>query len=111
MEDVGPDSAEDGHSLQEFDPRFLHGDTSGVATTMISADQSASVLELHHFEKHDRLGGLLHLVDRSVHGRNQALHVGAVKRLDESGTEADENFPRDAVGLVLQRQNVLAAQL
>jgi hypothetical protein len=25
--------------------------------------------------------------------------------------EADENFPRDAVGLVLQRQNVLAAQL
>ena len=25
LEDLCPDSAEDGHSLQEFDPRFLHG--------------------------------------------------------------------------------------
>ena len=25
LEDVCPDSAKDGHSLQEFDPRFLHG--------------------------------------------------------------------------------------
>jgi hypothetical protein len=35
LEDVGPDSAENGHALQEFDPRFLHGDTSGVVVTMI----------------------------------------------------------------------------
>ena len=27
-EDVGPDSTENGHVLQEFDPRFLHGGTS-----------------------------------------------------------------------------------
>jgi hypothetical protein len=25
LEDVGPDSAENGHALQELDPRFLHG--------------------------------------------------------------------------------------
>jgi hypothetical protein len=31
-EDVGPDSAEDWHALQEFDPRYLHGNTSGAAT-------------------------------------------------------------------------------
>jgi hypothetical protein len=33
LKDVGPDSAENRHALQEFDPRFVHGDTSGV--TMI----------------------------------------------------------------------------
>jgi hypothetical protein len=27
-EDVGPDSTENGHVLQEFDPRLLHGGTS-----------------------------------------------------------------------------------
>ena len=28
LEDIGPDSTENGHVLQEFDPRFLHGGTS-----------------------------------------------------------------------------------
>ena len=28
LEDVGPDSTENGHVLQEFDPRLLHGGTS-----------------------------------------------------------------------------------
>jgi hypothetical protein len=28
LEDLGPDSAKDGHSLQEFDPRFLHAHSS-----------------------------------------------------------------------------------
>jgi hypothetical protein len=32
LEHVGPDSAENGHALQEFNPRFLHGDTSRVVT-------------------------------------------------------------------------------
>jgi hypothetical protein len=27
-EDIGPDSTENGHVLQEFDPRVLHGGTS-----------------------------------------------------------------------------------
>jgi len=35
LEDVLPDSAENGHALQEFDPRLLHGDTSGVVVIMI----------------------------------------------------------------------------
>jgi hypothetical protein len=35
LEDVGPDSAEQGHVLQEVDPRFWHDDTSGVAVIMI----------------------------------------------------------------------------
>jgi hypothetical protein len=36
LEDVGPDSTENGHALQELDPRFLHGGTSGVVIIMIS---------------------------------------------------------------------------
>jgi hypothetical protein len=28
LKHVGPDSAKNGHALQEFDPRLLHGDTS-----------------------------------------------------------------------------------
>jgi hypothetical protein len=35
LDDVGPDSAENGHALQEVDPRFWHYDTSGVAVIMI----------------------------------------------------------------------------
>jgi hypothetical protein len=35
LEDVGPDSAENGHALQEFDPRLLHGDTARVVVIMI----------------------------------------------------------------------------
>jgi hypothetical protein len=35
LEDVGPDSAEHWHALQEVDPRFWHDDTSGVAVIMI----------------------------------------------------------------------------
>ena len=35
MEYVGPDFAENGHVLQEFDPRRLHGDTARVAAIMI----------------------------------------------------------------------------
>src|SRR5262249_11415346 len=35
FEDVGLDSSENGHSLQEFDPRLLHGGTPGVAVIMI----------------------------------------------------------------------------
>ena len=35
VKDVGPDSAENGHALQEFDPRLLHGDTSVVVIIMI----------------------------------------------------------------------------
>jgi hypothetical protein len=35
FEDVGPDSTENGHALQEFDPRLLHSDTSGVGVIMI----------------------------------------------------------------------------
>src|SRR5439155_5495575 len=32
LEDVGPDSAENGHALQEFDPRLLHGDTPELSS-------------------------------------------------------------------------------
>jgi hypothetical protein len=35
LEDVGPDSAEHWHALQEVDPRFWHDDTSGVGVIMI----------------------------------------------------------------------------
>jgi hypothetical protein len=35
LEDVGPNPAENGHALQEFDPRLLHGGTSGVGVIMI----------------------------------------------------------------------------
>jgi hypothetical protein len=37
LEDVGPDSAEHRHALQEVDPRFWHDDTSGLAVIMIFA--------------------------------------------------------------------------
>ena len=32
LEDVGPNSTENRHALQEFDPRFLHGDTPELAS-------------------------------------------------------------------------------
>jgi hypothetical protein len=36
LEDVSADSTENRHALQEFDPRFLHGHSSGVGVTALA---------------------------------------------------------------------------
>ena len=58
-------------------------------------------LEVLHLEQHDRLGGLLHLVDRVVHRRDQVLDVAAVEGRDEGAAHADQHFAGDVVGLLL----------
>jgi len=58
-------------------------------------------LELTHFEQHDDLGGLVHLVDRIIHRRHQILDVGAIERRDEGPADGGQDLPRNLVGVGL----------
>jgi len=51
LEDVGPDSAENGHVLQEFDTRLLHGDTARVAAIMSFGGSVRNQLQDPNFSK------------------------------------------------------------
>ena len=51
LEDVDPDSAENGHALQEFDTRLLHGDTARVVAIMIRGGSVRNQLQDPNFSK------------------------------------------------------------
>jgi hypothetical protein len=46
LEDLCPNSAEDGHSLQEFDPRFLHGALQSGRDVICPLQQSNTLVAI-----------------------------------------------------------------
>jgi hypothetical protein len=50
------------------------------------------------------------MVDRIVHRRDETLHVGPIKRSDKGGAQTDEHLAGDCIRLVLEIDDLLAAQ-
>ena len=74
------------------DPRGLDDDAGHVAHLR---------LELGDLVQRDRLGGLVHLVDRIVHHADQVGDRAAVERRDEDAAHVLQHVARDVVGLML----------
>ena len=64
--------------------------------------------EVINLEQDDRLGGLLHLVDRVVHRRDELADAAAVERRDERPPYRDQHVARDVVRLLLAAHDLLA---
>jgi hypothetical protein len=54
-----------------------------------------------HFEQHDDLRRLLHLIDRVIHGGDQILDVAAIERRDEGASHPEQHLAGDGVGFLL----------
>ena len=65
-------------------------------------------LEHADLEQHHRLRGLLHLIDRVVHRRDQVLDVAAVERGDEGAADRGQHLAGDAVGVIFELVDALA---
>jgi len=68
-------------------------------------------LKSAHFECHNCLGGLIHLVDGIVHRRDEILNVGAVEWRDEGTANSDQNLPGYLVGFRFALENLFATRL